>query len=350
MSDSRYCSSLRLPFEEGGLDAFISQPEAATVATLGRWPGDVLVLGAAGKMGLHLCLLLKRALLALGRGDKVVAASRFQSVSSREAFERQGIDTLAGDFQDSSFLDTLPDCPNVFYLVGAKFGTSDRPELLEEINVKLASSLAERFAASRMVALSTGCVYSYVGPESGGSREDAALQPVGAYAQSCVGRERSFGDVSRRRGAKVALVRLNYSVELRYGVLVDLAQKVKAGKPVSLRTGWVNVIWQGDAVNQIARCLDFAESPPRAINVTGPEVLSVRELALGFGRRFGVEVRFEGEEEPEAWLSDASWARLHLGEPTVSVSQMMDWIAAWLESGGETHGKPTGFDRRDGKF
>lgn len=341
---------LALPCPPEAIDAFLSQPQPGALETLGRHEGDILVLGAGGKMGLHLCLLLQRALLELGKSGQVWAASRFRSLHSREAYERAGLRVLAGDFRDEAFVDELPDCPLVFYLVGAKFGTTENPELLREINVEVAARLGLRFHKSRIVALSTGCVYSFVTPESGGSKEDSNTLPVGDYAISCLEREKRFAEVSRTYGTSIALVRLNYSVEFRYGVLVDIAQSVARDEPVDVSTGHFNVIWQNDALNQIVQCLDIAAPPCVPINITGQEIATVREVAGRFGQLLGRTPRFAGEEAPTAWLSDASRARERFGPPSVSLDTMIEWIAAWTARKGEIYGKPTGFQKRDGRF
>ena len=339
-----------LPFRLEQLDWELSAPQEGTLACLKGLEGDILVLGAGGKMGLHMCVTLKRALDALGQGNRVYAASRFQTLNSREAYEENGIEVLAGDFRDKDFVAGLPRCPTVYYLVGAKFGTSNNPELLRQINVEVAKDLGEAFKDSRIVAFSTGCVYSYVTPDSGGSTEESETDPVGEYAQSCLGRERAFEAVSKAYGTPVVLIRLNYSVEFRYGVLVDIGQKVLAEKPVDITMGYVNVIWQPDAVNQIIQCLKLAGSPAVPINITGPEVLGVKDLALRFGKTFGKTPTFTGEPAETMWLSNAAKSHSLLGKPSVSVDRMVEWIARYLEQGGPTHGKPTGFEKRDGKF
>ncbi len=339
-----------LPFRLERLDWELSAPQEGTLDCLKGLEGDILVLGAGGKMGLHMCVTLKRALEELGQRNRVYAASRFQTLNSREAYEENGIEVLAGDFRDEAFVAKLPRCPTVYYLVGAKFGTSNNPELLWQINVEVAKVLGEAFKDSRIVAFSTGCVYSYVTPESGGSTEASETDPVGEYAQSCLGRERAFEAISREHGTPVVLIRLNYSVELRYGVPVDIGQKVLSEEPVDLTMGYVNVIWQPDAVNQIIQCLKLADSPAVPINITGPEVLSVKDLALRFGEAFGKTPTFTGEPAETMWLSNAAKSHSELGTPSVSVDQMVEWIARYLEQGGATHGKPTGFEKRDGKF
>lgn len=339
-----------LPCAPGDIDRFLSEPGSGVMATLEGVQGDILVLGAGGKMGLHLCLMLKRGLEALGRDNRIYAASRFQTLNSREAYEAAGVETLAGDFRDDAFLSGLPDCPTVFYLVGTKFGTSNNPELLHEINVEVARRSVRRFRNSRIVAFSTGCVYSFVEPASGGSREDAATDPVGDYALSCVERERRFEEGSVEGNTPVVLIRLNYSVEFRYGVLVDIGQKVLSGEPLDVTMGYVNLIWQRDAVDQIIQCLGLAAVPAAPINITGPEVLSIRELAAKFGKIFSREPVFTGTEEETTWLSNASKSHQLFGKPPTDVDTMIQWIAAWLAHGGGTHGKPTGFEKRDGKF
>lgn len=342
--------NIELPCPMGELDAFLSEPQEGALRTLAGYDGDVLVLGAGGKMGLHLCLLLKRAFESLGKPNAVWAASRFSSLNSRDAYERSGIQVMAGDFRDDAFVASLPNCPLVFYLVGAKFGTTDNPDLLRQTNVEVAERLARRFRNALIVAFSTGCVYSFVTPASGGSKENSELRPIGDYALSCLERERRFVDVSKQHETAVALVRLNYSVEFRYGVLVDVAKAVIQDAPVDVTTGHVNVIWQNDALNQIVQCAGLASSPAVPINITGPSIVSVRELAQRFGELFGKTPRIVGEEAPTAWLSDASHSHRLFGAPSVSVETMTKWIAAWIARGGATHGKPTGFERRDGRF
>jgi nucleoside-diphosphate-sugar epimerase len=235
-------------------------------------------------------------------------------------------------------------------MAGVKFGTSSAAGLLKRLNAVMPELVAEHYRGSRIVALSTGCVYSFTAPESGGSTEDAATDPPGVYAQSCLQRERAFINGSQTHGTKCALVRLNYSIDLRYGVLVDIAQQVKAGTPIDVTTGYVNVIWQGDAVAQILQCLPLADSPPLVINVTGAETLAVRELATQFADRFGCIAEFTGTEAATCWLNNSARARELFGEPRVCVRQMMDWIADWIDRGGETLGKPTQFQTRDGNY
>lgn len=339
-----------LPCHPDELDRFISRPTDSVTQSLSTLDGDVLVLGAGGKMGLHVCQMLQRALIMRNSPHRAIAVSRFGSVNARDVFHENGIETIACDLAHPTTLATLPEARNVIFLAGAKFGTSGQPELLQRMNVEVPRLVGERFPGARIVALSTGCVYTPCSIDGNGSTEDSPTNPPGDYAQSCLGRERAFAEAAAKYGSQVALIRLNYAVELRYGVLVDIAQKVHAGQPVDISIPCVNVIWQGDAVAQILRSLELAANPPLILNVTGPEKLQVRELAQAFGQRFGREPEFTGESVATAWLNDASRALNLFGPPHVDVEQMIDWIACWLEAGHGTLKKPTGFDRTDAQF
>jgi nucleoside-diphosphate-sugar epimerase len=231
-----------------------------------------------------------------------------------------------------------------------KFGTAAAPEILRATNVELPRRVGERFAASRIVAFSSGNIYPFVTPASGGAREDTPPAPIGAYAESCLAREHAFSAAATAHGTRVTLFRLNYSVEFRYGLLVDLAQNVFADRPIDVTTSHVNVIWQTDAVAHSIQSLDLAAAPAVPINVTGPGVLSVRDLAAQFGAVLGRTVQFTGTEAPAAWLNNAAHSHRLFGPPATSVAQMIAWITAWLAQGGETWGKPTGFNQRDGRF
>ncbi|MDQ8183116.1 NAD(P)-dependent oxidoreductase [Pelagicoccus sp. SDUM812005] len=339
-----------LPVSPAEIDLFLSRPNEAVCDALRNLEGDIVVLGAGGKMGLHLSLMLKFAVDELGQANRVIAVSRFGNLKSKTEYEQHGIETVAGDLRDEAFVKSLPEAPTVFYLVGAKFGTADRPDLLHETNVVLAERLAYRYRNARIVAFSTGCVYSFVTPGSGGSHEGSPTNPVGEYAQSCLQREACFEAASQRYDTPVVLIRLNYAVEFRYGVLVDIASKVLRGEAVDVSTGFVNFIWQNDALCQIVQSLALAQAPAIPLNITGADILSVRELAEEFGKKFGRPVKIDGEEGETAWLSNAARSHRLFGEPSVEVDTMIDWVAAWLTSGGGTYGKPTGFEKRDGKF
>ena len=312
--------------------------------------GPMHVLGAGGKMGLHLCLMLQRALTAAGRPGEVTAISRFTTLRARDDFERNGVRTLACDLADELALARLPDAPTLFFLAGVKFGTASNPDLLQQVNRDLPARVADRFRSSRIVAFSTGCVYPFVPPASGGARESTPVDPIGAYALSCVQREEAFAEASRNYGTPVVFIRLNYSVEFRYGVLVDVAQKVRARQPIDVTMGYVNVIWQRDALAHVIQSAALAASPAIPLNVAGPEIVTVRSVASRFGEMFGVPVAFTGHEAPTAWLNDATMAHERFGEPETSVEQMMTWIAAWLDSGAPLWGKPTAFENRAGNY
>ncbi len=343
-------SPLGLPCLPAQADEFLSRPPADVVDAAGRWDGPILVLGAGGKMGLHLSRMLHCAALAAGRRLRVVAVSRFQALRDRESFTEAGIETIAADLSVPEQVEALPDAPIVFFLAGVKFGTSSSPALLEQMNVTVPRLVAARFHASRIVAFSTGCVYPFVSVESAGATEQTPPAPLGAYAESCLRREEAFNASSLIHGTPVALIRLNYAVEFRYGVLVDIATKVLRREPVDVSMGHVNLIWQTDAVAHAIRALELASSPAKPVNITGPEVLRVRDLAERFGRLFGIAPMIVGSEAPTAWLNDAARSHRLFGAPPTSLDTMCRWVASWLLTGESTWGKPTGFEKRDGNF
>lgn len=339
-----------LPCAPEEADAFLGAPAPELAAALAGVPGRVLVLGAGGKMGLHLCLLLRGALRPLGREADLLAVSRFTTLRDRADFARHGLATRAADLADPAAVAALPDAGAVFFLAGVKFGTAAAPELLQRMNVEVPRLVAARFARARIVAFSTGCVYPFVAPASGGATEATPPAPPGDYARSCLGREEAFAEGARRHGTPVTLLRLNYAVEFRYGVLADIAGRVLREEPVDVTTGHVNVIWQRDALVHTVRALELAAAPAVPLNVTGPGILRVRDLARDFGRLLGREPRLGGTEAPTAWLNDAGTAHRRFGVPPTDLATMQRWVAAWLLRGGGTWGKPTGFERRDGRF
>lgn len=329
------------------LDDLLSQPRPQTVDALAACPGDVIVLGAGGKMGPSLTRMVARA----ANGDRrVIAVSRWSSDSAVQALHDAGVETIRCDLLDRDAVARLPDAPNVIYMAGQKFGTAGAPATTWAMNVIVPANCAERYRGARIVAFSTGNVYSLTPVSAGGSRENDPLGPVGEYAASCLGRERVFEAYSERHGTRVALVRLNYAIALRYGVLVDIAMRVKTGRAVSVEMGAVNVIWQGDANAIAIECLPHAATPPFAVNVTGAEQLSVRAVAEWFGRRFDVGVFLSGTERPDALLSNTGRMREIFAPPAVSSEQMLEWVASWMEHGGSVLGKPTKFEARDGRF
>jgi nucleoside-diphosphate-sugar epimerase len=333
------------------LEECLSRPDERTLEALRSSEGDFLVLGAAGKMGPTLSLMLKRGLEACGLKRRLWAVSRFSEAGSADFFRRHAIETIASDLLEPGALDKLPEAANVFYLAGRKFGTHGAEHLTWAMNAHLPGLVSARFRHSRQVALSTGCVYPMVSVEGPGSREADPVLPPGEYAQSCLARERLFEYHSREKGSPVCLVRLNYAIDLRYGVLLDIAKKVHAGQTVDLSTGWVNVIWQGDANARIVQALRLCQRPPMILNVTGPDKLPVRWLAEEFGRRLGQEPKFTGAPSATAWLSDASLSfDLLGGRPSVGIDRMLDWVAHWVSAGGADLGKPTHFESREAKF
>jgi len=332
------------------LEELLSWPTEAAVAAMGRLEGDVIVLGAAGKMGPTLARMVRRASDETGRQRKVWAVSRFSDAAVRARLEQWGIETVAGDLLDAGFLASLPDAANVIYMAGMKFGATGNEALTWAINVMLPADVCRRYADSRIAAFSTGNVYPLVPVDRGGSRETDPPAPVGEYAMSCLGRERMFEHFSRAGGIPVAILRLNYAQELRYGVLVDLGRRVEAGEPIDLAMGYANVIWQADASAAALAALADADSPPRVLNIAGRERLSVRRVCAKFGELLQRPVRLQGEEAPDALLSDGSLARARYGDQRVGADQLIEWIADWIRHDQPLLGKPTHFDQRDGRF
>ncbi len=335
---------------EAALEDALSAPSPGTLDALRSTPGDIVVLGAAGKMGPTLARMARRTLDALGRRDRVIAVSRFSHASSERALADHGIETIKCDLLDRSAVDALPNSPNVIFMAGQKFGTSDAPSITWAMNVVVPAMVVERYSAARIVAFSTGNVYPLTPVAAGGSREGDLPAPLGEYGMSCLGRERIFEDASARRGTRVAIVRLNYAVDLRYGVLVDIAQRIARGETIDLRMGHANVIWQGDANDWALRCLAHASAPPIIVNVTGRETLSVRAVAARLGELMGREPLFTGTEAPDALLSNASLAHSMFGAPVVSTNTLIEWVGAWQLAGQPLLGKSTHFEERAGAF
>jgi nucleoside-diphosphate-sugar epimerase len=338
------------PTTEADLDLLLTEPTPGTIAALEQTEGDVLVLGAGGKMGPTVARMLRRSLDKARPRARVIAVSRFSNDAAVNALAAAGVEVLRCDLTDRAAVAALPDAANVIFMAGQKFGTMDDPGATWMMNTVVPAIAAERFARSRIVAFSTGNVYPLVPAGSGGAVENDALAPVGEYASSCVGRERVLEYYSTHAGTPVAIVRLNYAVELRYGVLTDIAAKVLRGEPVDVRMGYVNVIWQGDASARAIECLPLTAAPPLVVNVTGPETLSVRTIAEHFGRVFNRQPVIEGTEAPDALLSNAERSTELFGPPSVTVPQMLVWIADWLLRGGRLLEKPTHFVARDGRF
>ena len=337
------------PGNEDELEERLSRPSAADVAFASTLTGDVLVLGAGGKIGPSLARRVRRSLDAAGQSLRVLAVARFSEPGTAAALERHGVEPVTCDLLDRAQVAGLPRVPNVLFLAGRKFGSSDRPELTWMQNVVVPSIVAPHFKGSRIVVFSSGNVYSLVRPGGSGATERDPVAPVGEYAQTCVGRERVFEHASREHGTACLLFRLFYAVDLRYGTLVDVARKVHAGERVDLRVGHVNALWQGDANSYAFRALALCETPPRPLVVTGPDAVSVRDAAKAFGRRFARPVRLVGEPGP-ALLGDPAACVSLLGDPEVGLVELIDWVADWVARGGRSLGKPTHFEATDGRF
>ena len=338
------------PRDDDALEELLSRPTPAVIDALRQVSGDIIVLGAGGKMGPSLTAMVRRAAETLDDGRTVTAVSRFSSATAAMRLERAGVRVLRAELADRESIARLPDAPNVIYMAGQKFGTRDLPSLTWAVNTLIPAMVAERYARSRIVAFSTGNVYALSPAATSGSRESDPLTPIGEYANSCVGRERVLEHMSRTHTTPVAIVRLNYAVDLRYGVLVDIAHHIAAGEPVRVDMGYVNVIWQGDANAQAIRALPLAASPPFVINVTGPERLSVRATANRLGELLGRAPRFDGTEAPDALLSDTTLAQSIFGQLTVPTDVLIEWVARWVAGGGSRLGKATKFEVRDGRY
>ena len=332
------------------LEDALSRPTAADIEFMSTLNGDVMVLGAGGKMGPSLAKLARRSTVEAGVARNIWAVSRFSSQPVRDDLEAAGVRTLACDLMKPGEVDTLPDCENVLYLAGRKFGSSGRPDLTWATNAVLPAWVARRFKLSRIVAFSTGNVYAFGPAQSHGSRETDDLAPVGEYAQSCLARERVFEYFSSENGTPCVLLRLNYAVDLRYGVLSDIARKVLANQAVDLTVPAFNVIWQRDANSYALRALGLGSAPPFILNVTGAESLQVRALAEYFATRFGQACRFSSAEGTSALLSDASKCLSLLGPPTLTSEMLIELQANWIAAGGLTLNKLTHFEVPDGRF
>jgi nucleoside-diphosphate-sugar epimerase len=335
---------------ETELEDLLSAPTEGVIDTMSRHRGDILVLGAAGKMGPSLARMAKRASDTAGVKRRIIAVSRFSSAGGEDDFHAHGIETIRCDLLQQEQLAALPDAPLIIYMAGMKFGATGNESLTWAMNSYLPGMVCQRFPNSRIVAFSTGNVYHLTPVTRGGSIETDLPAPVGEYAQSCLGRERIFEHFSRTQGNPVSIIRLTYAIDMRYGVLLDMGQRVQAGLPVNLAMGNVNVIWQADANAMSLQSLDFADSPPFILNVAGAETLSVRRISEQYGALFGKSPVFEGAEAPEALLVSGQLSHRLFGYPRVGAQQLIHWTADWITQGGAVLGKPTHFETRDGKF
>ncbi len=331
------------------LEDALSEPTPEVVAALQKLDGDLMVLGAGGKMGPTLARMARRALDQAGSSRQVYAVSRYSDAAARALLDQAGVRTLACDLLDPAALATLPDVPNILFMAGMKFGASQSPALTWAMNVYLPGMAARRFPHANWVVFSSGNIYPFT-PVAGGCTECTPPAPVGEYAMSVLGRERIFSYFAQQSGMRCLLFRLNYAVEMRYGVLLDIANKVWHSEPIDLRMGSLNAIWQGDANAIALRCLTITENPPRILNVTGPETHSVRALACEFGRHMQREPIFEGSEQPEALIANASECQRLFGYPSVPIDAVVEWVAHWVMADGPTLNKPTKFAVRDGHY
>jgi nucleoside-diphosphate-sugar epimerase len=332
------------------LEELLSEPSEAAIEAMRGLDGDVVVLGVAGKMGPTLARMARRALDAAGVSRRVIGVSRFSDPAQQHALEQHGVETIACDLLDEEALARLPDASNVIFMAGRKFGSTGDEPLTWAMNTHVPALVCGRYRTSRIAAFSTGNVYGLTTTGRGGSREHDLPVPAGEYAMSCLGRERLFEYFSRADGTPVAILRLNYATEMRYGVLVDLARRVLRREPIDLTMGFFNVIWQGDANAMALAALAHTASPPLIVNLAGVEELSVRATCLELALMLKVSVSFTGHEARDALLSNGERGRTLLGSPRVEVSRLLAWTAEWIQHGGESLDKPTHFESRSGQF
>ncbi|HTL52666.1 MAG TPA: NAD-dependent epimerase/dehydratase family protein [Planctomycetota bacterium] len=335
---------------EEELEELMTRPTPDLTAFMKKMDSDLILLGVGGKMGPTLAKLARRAMEEAGVKHKVIGISRFSEKDLKRELNDAGVETVACDLLDENSWKNLPDAPNVIYMAGRKFGSTGDESMTWAMNTYLPALVAKRYARSRIAAFSTGNVYPLTPISLGGSRETDAPNPVGEYAMSCLGRERIFEHFSRTQKTAVVLIRLNYACDLRYGILLDVAQKVHAGKPVEVTQGHVNVIWQGDANAITLRALEMAGTPAARLNLSGPETVSIRSLAIRFGELFNRAPVLSGSEAPTALLNNATQCHARFGYPQVTLEQMIRATAGWVSGGLPTLNKPTHYEARDGKF
>ena len=328
------------------LEELLSQPSEKLIDFMKQLDGDIMVLGAGGKIGPTLTTMAKRAIDAAKVDKKLIAVDLFELPKLKQ----QGIETITADLVDHQAVGKLPKIKNIIYMAGRKFGSTGSEWLTWSANVMIPYNVASTFLDSRIVVFSTGCVYPVVHVDTGGSIETDPPDPIGEYSISCLGRERMFDYFSHEKGEKIIQIRLYYALETRYGVLVDIATKVFNNQPVDVTTGYFNGIWQGDACEMIIRSLPLASSPPEILNLTGPETASVRQVAQKFGQLMQKKVTIEGTENGLGYLANTKKAQALFGKPAVTMEKIIEWVAHWVQKGGENIGKPTHFETQDGKY
>ncbi|MGB9642442.1 MAG: NAD-dependent epimerase/dehydratase family protein [Candidatus Ratteibacteria bacterium] len=335
---------------EQQLEEVLSNPYPEVIEMCKALQGDIIILGVAGKMGPSLALQIKRADDIAGVKRNIIGVARFSDPQVKKNLENSGIKTISCDLLDRKAIDNLPDIKNVIFMAGMKFGSSVNQPLTWAMNAYVPALVATKYKNSNIVALSTGNVYPLVPVSSGGSKETDTVCPIGEYAQSCLGRERVFEYFSTKFSIPSVLIRLNYAVELRYGVIYDIGVKVYKGEKINLENGYVNVVWQGWANSIIFRSFSICSVPPKILNLTGPEILSVRHIAEEFGKIFLKKPLFEGKEADTAYLSDASECFKLFGKPDITPEKIIRWVAHWIEIGGRSLDKPTHFEQREGRY
>lgn len=332
------------------LEHQMTTPSSRLMDDLKKVSGDIMILGVGGKMGPSLAKLAKNAIDKANLDKKVIGVSRFSSKELQDELEQKGIETISADLLQEEDLQSLPQVENIIFMAGKKFGTVGNEHTTWAMNTYLPGRVAEKFANSNIVSFSSGNIYPFMEVTRGGSTEDTKTDPIGEYAQSCLGRERIFTYFAQKNKTPMLLFRLNYAIDMRYGVLLEIAKQVYNEEPIDLSTGLVNVIWQGDANEFALRSLLHCNTGPEILNVTGPETVSIRWLAHEYSKRFQKDVTFINEEKSTALLNNASKAHKLFGYPSISLQQMIDWTTIWLQNNGETIDKPTHFQERKGDF